>query len=274
VLTPDEQAALRRTPTGRVADERWTRADLALLDEAEWVTGGAPRSFAHVVVDEAQDYSAMDLRLLARRTPARSMTILGDLAQATAAGTQRDWHAALATLDAPHGRIAELELGYRVPAPLLDFANRLLPVAAPRVRASRSVRRAGDPPVVVPCVTADDVAPAIVERLLDAEEQGSVGIVAPDAVLDRVAGALGEAAVSFVDARTALALGDGIALVPPEMVKGLEFDAVVVAEPAAIARLGEHGLRLLFIALTRAVRSLTVVHAEPLPAELRVAAHA
>jgi DNA helicase IV len=196
------------------------------------------------------------------------MTILGDLAQATAAGSQRDWSDALATLDAPHGRIAELELGYRVPAPLLDFANRLLPAAAPQVRASRSVRATGDPPVVVRCDAVSEVAAVIVDGVTGAQEPRSVGIVAPDAMLDLVAGALKEAAVGFVDGRTALTLGDGIALVPPEMVKGLEFDAVVVAEPAAIARRGEHGLRLLFIALTRAVRRLTVVHTEPLPAAL------
>jgi DNA helicase IV len=140
VLSEDEQGLLARRTSAKQSEAQWTRADLSLLDEAEFVIGGPPRTFGHVVVDEAQDHSAMELRVLARRTPNRSMTILGDLAQATATGAQTRWTEALAALDAPHGRVAELELGYRVPAPVLEFANRLLPYAAPGVKPSRSVR--------------------------------------------------------------------------------------------------------------------------------------
>ena len=151
VLEPAEQALLLRRNTARAADERWTRADLALLDEAEALTTGTPVTYGHVVVDEAQDLTSMELRLLARRTPERSMTVLGDLAQATAVGAQSNWDDVLHHLVTPEeerrsrARIEELGVGYRVPAAILDFANRLLPVAAPHLRPSRSVRTAGDP---------------------------------------------------------------------------------------------------------------------------------
>jgi DNA helicase IV len=270
VLSADEQAVLYRRPHAKQADERWTRADLGLLDEAEHVINGPPRTFGHVVVDEAQDHSAMELRVLARRSPGRSMTILGDLAQATATGAQSHWAAALETLDAPHGRIAALELGYRVPAPVLDFANRLLPSAAPGVRPSRSVRSAGAAPSVIACATADEIRKEVVGAItVEREHERSVGIVAPGAHLDDVADALRAAGIDFTDGRSATGLGDAVTLVLPEAAKGLEFDAVVVVEPAAIEAFGDHGLRLLYIALTRAVRTLTVVHSEPLPAPLR-----
>jgi DNA helicase IV len=270
VLTAEEQALLARRASRTHADEAWTRADLSLLDEVDFVVNGPPRTYGHVVVDEAQDHSAMELRALGRRTPDRSMTILGDLAQATANGAQAAWADALAVLEAPRARVAELELGYRVPAPVLDFANRLLPVAAPGVRPSRSVRTAGDPPDVVACADGDDVAGAVVAAVTAAREQErSVGIVAPPAVFEPVADALEAAGIAFADGRSATGLDDGVTIVLPEAAKGLEFDAVVVVEPQAIAAVGAHGLRLLYIALTRAVRTLTVVHTEPLPRALR-----
>jgi DNA helicase IV len=270
VLTDDEQSLLFRRPSGKQTDEQWTRGDLGLLDEAEFIVGGPPRAFGHVVVDEAQDHSAMELRLLARRSPGRSMTILGDLAQATATGAQTRWCDALSSLDAPHGRVTELELGYRVPAPVLDFANRLLPVAAPDVRPSRSVRVAGEEPTVVRCANAADVVAAIVTAVVaERADERSVGVVAPEPLLDAIADALRAAAVTFSDGRAAVGLGDAVTLIPPESAKGLEFDAVIVVEPVAIAALGDHGLRLLYIALTRAVRTLTLIHSTPLPKPLR-----
>ncbi|MGZ6979413.1 MAG: HelD family protein [Acidimicrobiia bacterium] len=270
VLSADEQALLHRRPNGKQAEERWTRSDLGLLDEADFVVGGPPRAFGHVVVDEAQDHSAMELRLLARRSPERSMTILGDLAQATASGAQSRWVDALAALDAPHGRVAELELGYRVPAPVLDFANRLLPVAAPGVLPSRSVRAAGQAPTIHRCATSEDMTAAIVATVsAERDDERSVGIVAPEPWLDAIADALRAAEVVFTDGRSAVGLGDAVTLIPPESAKGLEFDAVIVVEPSAIADIGDHGLRLLYIALTRAVRTLTLIHTTPLPEPLR-----
>ena len=199
------------------------------------------------------------------------MTILGDLAQATANGAQAAWDDALAALDAPRGRVAELELGYRVPAPVLDFANRLLPVAAPGVRPSRSVRTAGDA-----------AGGRRVRRWRRGRGRGGRrGHRGPGPRSGRSGSSprrprstrspprSDAAGIAFADGRSATGLDDAVTIVLPDAAKGLEFDAVVVVEPAAIAAVGEHGLRLLYIALTRAVRTLTVVHAEPLPAALR-----
>ncbi len=248
LLGPDEQAEVRRRPTPRVADEPWTVADLALLDEAEAAVTGPPRSYGHIVVDEAQDLSAMGLRALARRSPAASMTVLGDLAQATAPGAQESWDEAIAHLGGPAAATrADLDLGYRVPASIMDMANGLLAEAAPGVTPCRSVRSGGRPPVFVPAGGAlgDEVRRALAELTA---EFGTVAAVVPD------------------DLRSELAdLPDPVTLLRPPEAKGLEFDAVVVVEPAAIAAGTARGLRLLYVALTRAVQELVVVHARPLP---------
>lgn len=269
VLSPAEQALLLRRGAKRADDEPWSVGDLVLVDEAEAVLNGVARTYGHVVVDEAQDLSAMELRAVARRCPSRSMTVLGDLAQATAPGAQASWEAAVVHLGSPAtASIEELELGYRVPAPILDVANRLLPAVAPGVRPSRSVRVDGDAPVAVravaatlPARVADVVAPL-------ARRWASVGVVAPLELLDDIAASLTAAAVVFADGRRG-GMGDVVTLLAPPEAKGLEFDAVVVVEPAAFLADGALGGRLLYIALTRAVQSLTLVHAEDLPAELR-----
>jgi DNA helicase IV len=272
VLEPDEQALLLRRSTARVADERWTRADLALLDEAEALTTGTPVTYGHVVVDEAQDLTAMELRLLARRTPERSMTVLGDLAQATAVGAQTSWDEALERLVAPEARhvtarLEELAVGYRVPAAILDFANRLLPIAAPHVRPSRSVRTAGDPPLVL-TIAAEALAHAVATEVdALAGRWTTVGVIAPVSLLDDIADALRVAAIDFADARRQ-ALSESVTLLPPASAKGLEFDAVVVVEPARIVGEEPSGLRVLYVALTRAVQHLGILHTEPLPEPL------
>jgi DNA helicase IV len=250
-----------------VSEERWTRADLGVLDEAESLTSGPPRMYEHVVVDEAQDLSAMELRMVARRARRGSMTILGDLAQATAPGGQTSWDDALAVMAPPRPRRDELTVGYRVPAPIIDFANRLLPLAAPTLTPTGSVRLRSEEPRLTE-VEGDDLA--IAAALATQEligEWNTVGVVAPLSVFDEVAAALASTGVSFTDGRRAAALDDHVTLLPPLSVKGLEFDAVVVAEPATVV--DEDGVRALYIALTRAVQVLSVVHARPLPEPLR-----
>lgn len=269
VLDRDEQALLVRRGAKRIEDEPWSLGDLVLVDEGEWVLNGVARTYGHVVVDEAQDLSAMELRAVARRCPSRSMTVLGDLAQATAPGAQSSWHEAVVHLGSPPtASVEELELGYRVPAPILDVANRLLPRVAPGVLPSRSVRLDGDPPVAVPVDAA--ALPARVAVVVGelAGRWASVGVVAPSALLDDLAAALTAAGVAFADGRRG-GMGDVVTLLPPPDAKGLEFDAVVVVEPAAFLESGELGGRLLYIALTRAVQALSLVHATPLPVELR-----
>ncbi|MEY2419669.1 MAG: hypothetical protein QOG90_2349 [Actinomycetota bacterium] len=267
VLSDDERDALARKPAARVSEEQWTRADLAVLDEAESLTSGDRRLYEHVVVDEAQDLTAMELRMVARRARGGSMTILGDLAQATAPGAQTSWADALAVMGPPQPRLDELTVGYRVPAPIIDFANRLLPLAAPGVTPTASVRLRGEQPRLTE-VAEDDLAIATAlatQELMS--DWNTIGVVAPLSLLDDVAGALAAMGVSFTDGRRAAALDDHVTLLAPVAVKGLEFDAVVVVEPAAVV--DEDGVRALYVALTRAVQVLSVVSARPLPGALQ-----
>ena len=259
ILSPEEQARLLRKPARRAADEAWTAADVPLVDEADAVLGARPRRFGHIVVDEAQDLSAMAWRMLARRS-ARfpSMTVLGDLAQSTAPGGQSSWFDVVEALGSPAAVLrAELDVGYRVPEQILAVANRLLPHAGVDVGAARSARATTDEPELV---ATDDVPAAVVSAATDlAVLHTSVGVIAP-----------AELHVALVDAGlpVAEALAAPISLITPSESKGLEFDAVVVVEPALVAAAGPPGVRLLYVALTRAVQHLTIVHSLGLPAGL------
>ncbi len=273
ILSPDEQAMLARKGASKAADEPWTVGDLPILDEAETRISGVPTRYGHVVVDEAQDLSPMALRLVGRRAEGGSMTILGDLAQATTPQAIGSWEAAVGALTTDHAEVtvrrAELTVGYRLPASILDVANRLLPHAAPTVTPAVSVRRGGAPPLVLSVggdgelgsATATEVAALVAGTT-------SVAVVAVESQHEAIEAAL-DAAGLTVDrvGRAGLPGRDAVALVGPLAVKGLEFDAVVVVEPAAIVEAAA-GLRHLFVSLTRAVQHLGIVHARPLPPEL------
>ena len=266
-LSAAEQAIVRRPPVRRAADEPWTVADLALLDEAEAAVTGPPRRYGHIVVDEAQDLSAMGLRALARRSRDASMTVLGDLAQATAPAAQESWEAAIGHLGGPPtAQRADLDLGYRVPSSIMDMANGLLAEAAPGVTPCRSVRLGGRPPALVRAAEPGDGA-ALAAAVADAVAaltggHASVAVIAPAPLRPAVDAALSAAG----------AAGSAVTVLDPHEAKGLEFDAVVVAEPALVAGGTPRGLRLLYVALTRAVQQLVVVHARPLPPGLRLPA--
>ena len=197
----------------------------------------------------------MGFRALGRRSPARSMTVLGDLAQATAPAAQSSWDDVVGHLGDPAtARRADLDLGYRVPAAIVDVANRLLAEAAPGVTPCRSVRLDGRPPRFLAVEAAlgteglHDRIVAAVAELTDLYT--SVAVIAPPGLAP---------AAHRTPGATVLAPADA---------KGLEFDAVVVVEPAAIAGGTAQGLRLLYVALTRAVQELIVVHALALPPAL------
>lgn len=286
VLTAAEQELLRRKPSKKVAAEAWTAADLPLLDEAIAQTAGVPATYGHVVVDEAQDHSAMALRMLGRRADGRSMTVLGDLAQATAPAGVESWSEAVeallgddATAEDRRVEVTELTVGYRVPASILEFANRLVGPAAPGVTAARSVRPGGAPPLVLRVERSEVPSTVVAEVSAMREETSSVAVVAVDEALDDVEAALSAAGVP-VDrvGRAGLPGADAVALVDAERVKGLEFDGVIVVEPSAIvgeSLAGEvdglwrrRGLRRLYVALTRSVQHLGIVHVDDLPGEL------
>jgi DNA helicase IV len=251
----DDEVALvvrRRARQGRA--ELWSEAELPILDEAEAQITGEIRRFGHVVVDEAQDYSPMALRMIGRRAARGSMTVLGDLAQTTGVAGATDWDGALAHLgDVESPRRVELTIGYRLPRPILDHANRLLAEAAPHVTPARSARDEGDPPEVL---VADDVVAKAAARAAELRSEFvTTALIANPDRHDALHVALAEVGVDLVDATIAQPL----TLLTPELAKGLEFDAVVVCDPDAIKARRPHGARLLYVALTRAVQHLTIV---------------
>jgi DNA helicase IV len=271
VLDAEELSLLHRRPARRASDQRWTVADLALLDEVEALLNGVSNRYGHIVVDEAQDLSAMALRRIARRSRRASMTILGDLAQATAPAGQTSWAGAIEALNSLEEgppasvQLDELTIGYRVPGPIMDMANQLLPEAAPMLRPARSVRLTGQPPrlIATPESQRASVAATAVAEL--AERVSSIAVVAPEPLLADVGQALSGAGIEFMDARRYAGLGDRVTLLAPGDTKGLEFDAVVAVEPAHIHGLAAFGPRLLYVVLTRAVQELVIVHSDPLP---------
>ncbi len=279
ILDDTERKLLRRASARKPNEEPWTLGDLPMLDEAQYLITGVPATYGHVVVDEAQDLSAMALRMLARRAERGSMTVLGDLAQATTPQACGSWREALAVLTGHLGELTsadtkttvnetELTVGYRVPAAILDVANRLLVEAAPEVTPARSVRDGGDPPLVLQ-VAPDELIGTVVSEVAELRGRtASVAVVALDDRLDALKPALEAAGLAADRVGGAGLPGEqAVALVTPPAVKGLEFDAVVVLEPAEIARL-DSGLRHLYVAMTRAVQHLGIVHVDELPAAL------
>ena len=268
VLTAAEQAAIAWTAAQLRAvrgpgSARWSAADVVLIDEARDLITRTP-SLAHVVVDEAQDLSPMECRALGRRCSTGSATVLGDLAQGTTPWAAPSWPSLLANLGKPDTAIRELSVGYRVPRQILDYASRLLGVIAPELRPASSLR--ADPGALdLVGVPPDALGPALVSVCRKAcARPGSVAVIAADPQLAALGRALAAGGVQYgtpgADSR--------LTLVPVTLAKGLEYDHVIVVEPARIAAAEARGLHRLYVALTRAVSRLTVLHSEPLPAPL------
>ncbi len=270
VLTDDEQARLLwDRPSRSPGTTRWTVADAVLIDEAADIIERTP-SVGHVVLDEAQDLSPMMLRAVGRRCSTGSATVLGDLAQATTPWASTSWRDALDHLGKANAHLEELSQGFRVPSDVIDFAARLLPHIAPHLRPPTSVRRAQGQLSLRP---APDLVADVVAATREAlAADGSVGVIVPDQLADKVATGLNRAGIDQVRLGDIHDVEARVDLVPASLAKGLEFDHVIVAEPAQIvAAEPDHttGLRRLYVCLTRAVTSLTVLHGEPLPEPLR-----
>ena len=267
VLTDDEQRALLWPVTPRSPKSApWTSADAFLADEVADLLERIP-SYGHVILDEAQDLSPMQCRAVGRRCSTGSATLLGDIAQGTTPWATSDWRETLAHLGKPDGRVVPLTRGYRVPQQVLDFANRLLPSITVDVAPATSVRLGAGSLRVRP---TDDASAGVVAAVRAAlESEGSVGVIVADAHADAVAAALRDAGI-VLDRMNADTedLGARVEVVPATLAKGLEYDHVVVVEPGRIAAAEPRGLRRLYVVLTRAVTSLTVVHEEPLPGPL------
>jgi len=259
------QAALREA-------ERLAPTQSQELDEAEFVTYG------HIVVDEAQDLSPMELRVLKRRDLTGSMTIVGDMGQATTAGSSASWNAVLEVLE-PRREPARVDLtvSYRTPEEVLNFAQPTLKAASPDLEAPKPVRRAGSDPtveVVAPSEFATTLS-AAVKRECENVHPGRVAVIVTSTRVEEVVAILNSAGLGAIDPREleSKGLSADLVVLAAEGANGLEFDATVVVEPGEIARRGSgatnaitsRGLRTLYVAMTRPTRRLAIVASGELP---------
>lgn len=266
ILSAEEQQAILCTPRPRgVQGMHWSSADLALLDEASAMIE-RPAKLGHIVVDEAQDLSPMQIRAIGRRI-AGACTVLGDLAQATSPSAAEDWTTVLTHLGRPDGQIEELTRGYRVPAQVIDYAARLLPHIAPELRGPASYRQSAGALQITRIASAEMVDTVLGSCAGALTEEGSVGLIAADRDIPELHRALAENGLQHTVLGTDDTRIDSVrlSLVPVTLAKGLEFDTVLVVEPSRIAESEDRGLQRLYVALTRAVSNLCIIHADPLP---------
>lgn len=266
LLSEEEQRALLRPRAKRADEEPWTEDDLVCLEELRFLLSGTEgQRYRHIVVDEAQDLTPMQVRSLARRCPSGSMTVLGDLAQSTGVHRYEDWSAFAALLTLPDGwHLEELTAGYRVPREVMDIAAPVAVTVSPLTRFPDSVRPRRSGAVTVVATTADSLLTEIgtqLRRFGDERSDRSVAVLVDDG-----SELLSQARNRFAAGRS----GDGdraptVRVLPVSGVNGLEFDHVILVEPEEIAESGEAGYGRLYVALTRCTQSLTIVHARPLP---------
>jgi DNA helicase IV len=242
------------------------------LDEAEFVTYG------HIVIDEAQDLSPMELRVLKRRDLTGSMTIVGDMGQATTASSSASWNAVLEVLEPRRTPTrVDLTVSYRTPEEVLDFAAPTLFAAAPEIEPPRPVRRAGHVPTIDQ-VSASEFAATLVDitrREVDSVTPGRVAVIVTGERVEEIVAILRSKGLDAIDPRDqeSRGLGADLVVLAAEGANGLEFDAVVVVEPCQIASRGAkgcpsvtpRGLRTLYVAMTRPTRRLAIVASEELP---------
>jgi len=260
ILSPEEQDAIAWKRTRKAKTARRTAADAILMDEVKALLERGP-TYGHVIIDEAQDLSPMQCRAIARRSEHGSITVLGDLAQGTTPWAARAWTEQLTHLGKPDAEPIALTTGYRVPAAVVELANRLLKSLGVDVPQTTSFRTDGQ----LAITRTDDLTVACVDAVRAALElEGSIGVIAAD---DRIAALADVLKAAGIEA--APPEDDGrVVAAPAGLAKGLEYDHVIVIEPAEIIGAESHGLNRLYVALTRAVSRLDVLHAEDLPPEL------
>ncbi|WP_438295408.1 HelD family protein [Streptomyces sp. HUAS TT7] len=256
----EQKALLWARPPRSWKSAKWSAADLVLLDEVAGLIEH-PEGYGHIVVDEAQDLSPMQCRAIARRAVFGSLTVLGDLAQGTTPWAARGWPGQLAHLGKPGAEVVPLTTGFRVPAAIVELANRLLPALDVDVPSGQSLRTDGELRYRS-AATPQELAEVAVDAVRAAlGREGSVGVIAADRDVPALSTALESAALDAAAAAR-------VTLLPATLAKGLEYDHVVAVEPAEIAAAEERGLHRLYVVLTRAVSGLEVVHSRPLPGEL------
>lgn len=239
----------------------------ASMTTAERAASDRSWAFGHVVVDEAQELSPMQWRLLARRCPLRSFTVVGDIAQASSPASATSWDRALQSLlgrrRGPDAwRLEELTVNYRTPSQIVRYAEDEARSTGLSITESRSVRSS---PWPVRLIQSASGSSAIVEATVEAvavdrsiDSGGTLAVIAPESLVAPLVAALSERFPAEVAPGTA-SLTTPISVLSPATAKGLEFDAVVVAAPDAILGLSSRGNASLYVAMTRPTQRLTVV---------------
>jgi DNA helicase IV len=266
----EQRQYAKQLVTQLVTDEAIVVPVLEREDFVSWIAdrnsdaraGGTPSgpaledrtwTYGHVIVDEAQELSAMAWRMVLRRCPSRSMTVVGDLAQASTPGAADSWAQVLDPVAAGRWRTARLTVNYRTPKPVMALAAALLPAGA---EPPLSVRDSDEPPWRA---DAGDLA-GLVRRETELIGAGRVAVIAPPARVAETAAALGLSPGPDLDAP--------VAVLSPQQAKGLEFDSVVIVDPAGIEQAPPHGRADLYVALTRTTRRLGLVSPGGMPREL------
>ena len=256
-------------PRTNTDDLLWSAHDVPLLDEVNRLVGPTSglnkdhgvRTYGHIVIDEAQDLSPMQLHMVARRSLGGSMTIVGDIAQATSAWAHDSWESVTEHLPTPKGiHRYELTVGYRLPEPLMALAAKVLAKAMPDLKAPVAVRSEGDPPRFV-VTDPDNFGTALANTVAHEREAigaGNIAVICATGAAEDVSFFLNEAGIDHGVAYAG-ALEKEVSVIEVSMVKGLELDAAIVIEPDSIVEFEPQGLRSLYVAITRATRRLTII---------------
>jgi DNA helicase IV len=244
----------------------WNRDPGQQLTTAERAWADPSWAYGHVIVDEAQELSAMAWRMVMRRIPTRSLTVVGDVAQRGSAAGARSWAQMLDPYVKGRWHTEVLTVNYRTPAEIMAVAADVLASVAPDEQPPESVREEGVPPRAVRGL--DQVAPVVAAEHDDMGAEngqgGRLAVIAPTARMAELARALPAA----VPGDRPEVLDSPVALLTVGQAKGLEFDRVVLVDPAGILAQSPAGGHDLYVALTRATRRLTVVYDGDLPAAL------
>jgi DNA helicase IV len=266
-LNPEEEAEILSAydiiDAGRLADRYEEDDDRTAVERA---AADRTWAFGHIVVDEAQELSPMAWRMLMRRCPARSMTVVGDMAQASDLGGGTSWQDVLGPHLDDRWRLERLTINYRTPSEIADVAGDVLAAIDPELHPPRPVRETG----VVPWSQRADAGslPTVLGELAGAEAErigsGRLAVIVPASRLAELTAAVAEVVPDVIGAE-APDLDRPVVVLSVAQAKGLEFDAVIVADPRRILADSSHGLNDLYVAITRATQRLGVVHEDDLP---------
>jgi len=279
-IAEGEILKLHRERSDHVSSVIWTKEDAPILDEAQAALGPRSghkeedviRTFGHIVVDEAQDLSPMEIRMLDRRSLNGSFTLVGDLAQATGAWAKDDWNEILNGLSSlKEPRFSYLTVGYRLPQPTMDVASRVLIGTQYESTTPNAVREHGEEPQFIKVETPARLLgsiTALVRSELNESDSGTLAVITPEQYVKPLSESFNASSIEhgLVDDG---ALTSQVTIVPVDLIKGLEIDIAIVVEPSEILHSATNGERSLYVALTRATRRLLILHAEQLPEVLQ-----